>query len=78
MIRLNDEQYWLYAAVDPEINELLHTTLEPTTNKDIVHAFFAELREKHDVSDVPRNRRFPMSPQELRSCEMRTRRTASC
>jgi putative transposase len=30
VIQLNDEQYWLYAAVDPETNELLHTTLEPT------------------------------------------------
>ena len=46
MIRLNDEQYWLYAAIDPETNELLHTQLEPTTNKAIVHAFFAELRKK--------------------------------
>ena len=33
VIRLNDDQYWPYAAVDPETNELLHTKLEPTTNK---------------------------------------------
>jgi transposase-like protein len=52
VIRLNDEQYWLYAAVDPETNELLYTALEPTTNKMIAHTFFAELREKHDVSDT--------------------------
>jgi len=52
VIRLNDEQYWLYAAVDPETNKLLHTKLEPTTNKVIAHAFFAELREKHDVGDA--------------------------
>ena len=32
VIQLNDEQYWLYAAVDPETNELLHTALDPTTN----------------------------------------------
>src|SRR6056297_2564406 len=25
MIQLNDEKYWLYAAVDPETNKLLHT-----------------------------------------------------
>ena len=49
VIRLNNEQYCLYSAVDPETNELLHTTLEPTTNKVIAHRFFAELREKHDV-----------------------------
>lgn len=52
MIRLNNEQYWLYAAVDPEANELLHTKLEPTINKVIAHAFFAELREKHDVDEA--------------------------
>ena len=51
MIRLNDEQYWLYAAVDPEIDELPHTIINPTTNKGIAHTFFAELREKHDVDD---------------------------
>jgi putative transposase len=28
VIRLNDEQYWLYAAVDPATNNLLHTKLE--------------------------------------------------
>jgi transposase-like protein len=52
VIRLNDEQYWLYAAVDPQTNELLHTTHEPTTNKVISHAFVSELREKHDVDDA--------------------------
>jgi len=49
VIQLNDERYWLYAAVDPETNELLHTTLEPTRTNALAHAFFAELREKHDV-----------------------------
>ena len=48
VIRLNDEQYWLYATVDPETTELLHTRLEPTTNSVIAHAVVAELREKHD------------------------------
>ncbi|WP_081630550.1 IS6 family transposase [Natronorubrum tibetense] len=52
VIRLNDEQYWLYAAVDPESNELLHTQLEPTRTKVIASSFIAELREKHDVDDA--------------------------
>src|SRR6056297_947225 len=55
VIRLNDERYWLYAAVNPQTNELLHTKLEPTTNKVIAHSFFSELREEHAVDDVPRN-----------------------
>ena len=58
VIQLNDEHYWLYAAVDPESNELLHTALEPTTNSAFAHSFLADLREKHDVDDVTRNRRF--------------------
>ena len=52
VIRLNDEQYWLYAAVDPETDELLHTRLEPIKNSVIAQTFFAELREKHDVDDA--------------------------
>jgi transposase-like protein len=52
VIRLNDEQYWLYAAVDPETSELLHTKLEPTRTNVLAHAFFTELREKHDVDDA--------------------------
>ena len=28
VIQLDDEQYWLYAAVDPQSNDLLHTKLE--------------------------------------------------
>ena len=52
MIQLDDEYYWLYAAVDPESNELLHTALEPTTNSAFARSFFAELHEKHDVDDA--------------------------
>src|SRR6056297_2022854 len=52
VIRLNDEQYWLYAAVDPQTSELLHTKLEPTTTKVLAHSFLTELSEKHDVSDA--------------------------
>ena len=58
VIQLNNKQYWLYAAVDPATNELLHTKLEPTRTNVIAHAFFTELQEKHDVEDVTRNRRF--------------------
>ena len=52
MIRLNDEQYWLYAAVDPETNELLYTKLEPATTNILAHSFLTELSEKHDISDA--------------------------
>lgn len=52
VIRLNDEQYWLYAAVDSESNDLQHTKLESTKNKVIASTFFQALCEKHDVDDT--------------------------
>ena len=52
VIQLDDEQYWLYAAVDPDSKDLLHTKLEPTRTNVIADQFFAELREKHDVDDA--------------------------
>jgi len=52
VIQLDDQRYWLYAAVDPDTNELLHTKLEPTRTNVIANAFFRELREKHDVDDA--------------------------
>jgi transposase-like protein len=36
-IRLNDGQYWLYAAVDHVTNKLLHTKLQPTTTTVLAH-----------------------------------------
>ncbi|TKX81264.1 IS6 family transposase [Halorubrum sp. SD626R] len=52
VIQLDNEQYWLYAAVDPDSNDLLHTKLEPTRTNVIADQFFAELREKHDIDDA--------------------------
>jgi Transposase and inactivated derivatives len=51
-IRLNDEQYWLYAAVDPETNRILHSRLFPTYTILIAREFLTELAEKHDVEDA--------------------------
>jgi transposase-like protein len=52
VIQLNDNQYWLYAAVNPDSNDLLHTKLEPTRTNVIADQFFAKLCEKHDVDDT--------------------------
>lgn len=52
VIRPDDEQYWLYATVDPDSNGLLHKRLEPTTNSAFARLFFAELRERHVVEDT--------------------------
>jgi transposase-like protein len=52
VIRLNDEKYWLYAAVDPDTNELLYTTFELTTNTVLAQTLLTELSEKHEVYDA--------------------------
>ena len=52
LIDLNDEHYWLYVAVDPETNDLLYTSLEPTTNTGLAEVFLAELSERYDVADA--------------------------
>jgi len=52
MIQLNDEQFWLYAAVDPDTNRLLHVKFSPTRNQAITEMFLAELRDKHLVDDA--------------------------
>jgi putative transposase len=52
VIQLNDERFWLYAAVDFDTNRLLHVKLSPTRNQAITEIFLAELREKHLVDDA--------------------------
>ena len=51
-IRINDDQYWLYAAVDPATNRILHCRLFPTHTIPIAREFLSELAEKHDVDDA--------------------------
>ena len=50
VIQRNDQQCWLYAAVDPETNNVLRTALEPTTNTAVANMFLAELRDKHELT----------------------------
>jgi transposase-like protein len=49
VIHVNDQQYWLYAAADPQTNELLHLRLFTTTTTALTEIFLRELRQKHDV-----------------------------
>jgi len=49
-IRINDQQYWLYAAVDPDTNRILHSRLFPTYTIPIAREFLTELAEKHDIA----------------------------
>jgi putative transposase len=52
VVRINDEQYWLYAAVDPATNKIPHSRLFPTYTIVIAEEFLAAVTEKHDVEDA--------------------------
>ena len=52
VIRINGQQYWLYAAVDPQTNQFLHIRLFTTTTTALTQKFLRELRAKHDVSEA--------------------------
>ncbi|MFC7166880.1 IS6 family transposase [Halospeciosus flavus] len=52
VIRINGQQFWLYAAVDPKTNKFLHLRLFTTTTTSLTQKFLRELREKHDVEDA--------------------------
>jgi len=49
VIRINDQQFWLYTAGTPQTNDLLHVRLFPTTTTAASEIFFSELQQKHDV-----------------------------
>jgi transposase-like protein len=52
VIRVNGQQYWLCAAVDPDTNTILHVRLFSTYTTTLTEVFLSELREKHDVDDA--------------------------
>jgi len=52
VIRINDQQYWLYAAANRETNEILHLRLFSTTTTALTEIFLRELRQKHDVESA--------------------------
>lgn len=52
VIRINGQQFWLYAAVDPATNGFLHVRLFTTTTTALTQRFLREFREKHDIGDA--------------------------
>ena len=52
MIRLNGDDHWLYGAVDPETNEIIHVSLFPATTKQTTRWFLAELHRQCRLDDV--------------------------
>jgi transposase-like protein len=52
MIRLHGQQFWLYGAVDPQTNEILHVSLFPTATKQTTRWFLTELHQRYTLDDV--------------------------
>lgn len=52
VVKVDGDRFWLYAAVDPDTNVILHVGLYPTRTTALTKMFLRELAEKHDVEDA--------------------------
>jgi len=52
VIKVEGERFWLYGAVDPDTNQILHIRLFATRNTEATKMFLRELDEKHDIRDA--------------------------
>ncbi|WP_336136228.1 IS6 family transposase [Natronomonas amylolytica] len=52
VIQLDDERWWLYAAVDPDTNKFLHVRLFPTRTTQLTVHFLRELTQKAPVTQA--------------------------
>ena len=51
-IQVNNQRYWLLAAVDASSNRFLHVRLFPIRTTAITQLFLDDLTEKHDINDA--------------------------
>jgi len=49
VIRINDQQFWLYAGANPQTADVLHLRLFSTTTTSLTEIFPKEIRQKRDV-----------------------------
>jgi len=52
VIQVNDERHWLYAAVNPTTNEILHVRLFQTRTTQLTVLFLRELRKQQQVEQA--------------------------
>lgn len=52
VIRINDQRYWLYAAVDPQSKKYHHVRLFSSRTQALSEIFLSELRDKHQVDNA--------------------------
>ena len=52
MIRVTGHEHWLYGAVDPSTNEIIHVSLFSATTKQTTRWFLTELHRRYQLDDV--------------------------
>ena len=52
VVKVDGERFWLYAAVEPETNVILHVSLYSTRTIVTTKLFLRDLAEKHEVGDA--------------------------
>ena len=52
VVRIDGDQHWLFAAVDPETNVILHVGVYTARTTVATKMFLWELEEKHDIEDA--------------------------
>ena len=62
VIRINNQQFWLYAAADPQSNELLHVRLFATTTTTLTEIFSARTSPKTQCRNCRLSRRWRSTP----------------
>jgi transposase-like protein len=69
VIRINSQQFWLYAAADPATNQLLHVRLFSTMTTALTEMFLRELRQ-NTMSKLPGFSEMVLSTSKLHYTEM--------
>ena len=52
VIQVNDQRHWLFAAVNPDTNEILHSRLFQTRTTQLTMLFLRELQQKQPVEQA--------------------------
>ena len=52
VVKIDGEQHWLFAAVDPETNLILHVGVYTARTTVATKLFLRELQDKHEIDDA--------------------------
>ena len=51
VVKVNGDRFWLVAAVEPEINVILHVRLYPSRTTALTKMFLRKLQDKYAIDD---------------------------